>query len=519
MQEKALKHKEKAEKSQAIRARQEEQQQQKMVGLTTKLQKAEELRNQQITKIKRLAHEQELKVDEIHFINKIESEFKKHDVLTKEKDVEARLQDLLEERQRRKEEKAAREAAAEERKKVLEAEDQAKIELIREKIREKDQKIEQQMLEKEKERIEHASNKQKEREKKLFAINAAHLANVVELQKRIREKQEATEKRKQEAVEQRRQKAFELSLHRCSQSPHDSDHTPVSVPYETQKMCSVCHVLIGSEIYLYSHLRGKIHQNQIKKQHEGHCITNEDVELYNMKHIVDAPAGSQPSDFNPELAKLDRKRLKSIERRCSQLRQQLLAKAADFEQKDVDLFFPVTMQSRDSGRGSSISKLVNEFSYVCDAKNACSVESRVHSFDRVVKAMTKVSESSASTRIAFARLSGLKLFSQIIAKVNNGSMFPLPDKSLSRFVHLTGLMCHGMRQHAIYCFNSTLVTELLDLLESRLTTHLSSGRKLDPVVSGLNRTLGSVFKSLCEMMSEPAERTPERQIRIHGVIR
>lgn len=525
LQEKVQKHKEKAEKSQAIKARQEEQQQQKLAGLTTKLQKAEELRNQQITKIKKMAHEQELKVDEILFINKIESELKKDDVRIKEKDVEARLQDRQEERQRRKDEKAAREAAAEERKKVLEAEEQAKIELIREKIREKDQKIEQQMMEKEKERMEQASHKQKEREKRLSAINAAHLANVTELQKKIREKQEASEKRKQEVVDQKRQKAFELSLHRCSQSPHESDHTPVSVPYETQKVCSVCHVLIGSEIYLYSHLRGKLHQDQIKKQHDGQSLTNEDIELYNMKHIIDAPPGSTASDFDPELVKLDKKRLKSIKKRCSQLRQRLVAKAVTFENQNVQQLFPMTSHSSEASRASSLSKLLKELSNVFDAKNNVSNESRVHSFDRAVKAIEKLvmESSSANQRLALARQGGLKLFCHIISQVNNSqTQFLLPDKSLSRVLDLIGATCYGIKHNSLYCFNSTLMIELLDLLEARLTSHLSSmssNRKSDPVICSLNRSISLLFKTVCGIMTDPAERSDDMQSRIHEVIR
>lgn len=54
----------------------------------------------------------------------MEAQNKRHDILLKEKDYEARLLDLQEERQRKQEEKAAKEAAAEERRKTLEEERQ-----------------------------------------------------------------------------------------------------------------------------------------------------------------------------------------------------------------------------------------------------------------------------------------------------------------------------------------------------------------------------------------------------------
>lgn len=112
LEEKILRSKEKVRKVETIKARKEEQQQQLRADLDHKLQKAEELRQQQLIKIKKTAHDEEVKVSEIHFINEIEAQLKKQEILIKEKDSEARRQDLQEERQRkRKEENAAKEAA------------------------------------------------------------------------------------------------------------------------------------------------------------------------------------------------------------------------------------------------------------------------------------------------------------------------------------------------------------------------------------------------------------------------
>lgn len=112
LEEKVLRSKEKVKKVETIKAWKEEQQQQLRADLNQKLQKAEELRQQQLIKIKKTAHDEEVKVSEIHFINEIEAQLKRHEILIKEKDSETRRQDLQEERQRkRKEENAAKEAA------------------------------------------------------------------------------------------------------------------------------------------------------------------------------------------------------------------------------------------------------------------------------------------------------------------------------------------------------------------------------------------------------------------------
>lgn len=52
-----------------------------------------------------------LKVNEIAFINTLEAQNKRHDVLSKLKEYEQRLNELQEERQRRHEEKQARDEA------------------------------------------------------------------------------------------------------------------------------------------------------------------------------------------------------------------------------------------------------------------------------------------------------------------------------------------------------------------------------------------------------------------------
>lgn len=61
-----------------------------------------------------------LKVLEVAFINTVEADNKRRDLLTRDEHVEERMQTLKDERDRKKEEKAAKEHAAEERRKAAE---------------------------------------------------------------------------------------------------------------------------------------------------------------------------------------------------------------------------------------------------------------------------------------------------------------------------------------------------------------------------------------------------------------
>lgn len=219
-----------------------------------KLQRAEEKRQQQLNRIVRKAHDEDSKVNEILFINSLEAQNKKYDILSKEKDREMRLQDLQDERQRKLEEKQAKEAAVEERRKVLEEERQQRIQELQQRRKLKDAKIEQQFQEKEKERQEMATQKALDRNSRLSAISALCALNREELQKKIQKKQDESRRRHEENMSQIRQKALELSVRRSSSV--GCDDVPICEPYDTCKLCHLCQVLIKSEVFLFGHLRG-----------------------------------------------------------------------------------------------------------------------------------------------------------------------------------------------------------------------------------------------------------------------
>lgn len=367
-------------KVEEMRAWKEEDTMNLKTSVQTKLQKAATKRKEQLDKIIRKAHDEDSKVSEIQFINNLEAQNRRHDMNSRKKECEARLQDLQDERQRRFEEKLAKEAAAEERRKTLEAERKAKLLEIQQRRRIKNQKVEQQQQVKEKKRIERNRN----RERKISAIKEAYNAGVQTLKSRIHQKQEQSERRHEVNLRLIRQKAFELSIKRYnsfisetrgrasnksleSNAIYKQKETPTNdtkrlqlKPFNTKKFCNLCKDTISSESALFSHLRSEAHLSSIN-EHYGNTMltTNEAVEIHNLRHIVetdeplDSDKGANSDDQQSSrasslvnyyhssyyhsqmnvgisMSESDRESLLAIEKKCRKLRHKLIAAGKPF---------------------------------------------------------------------------------------------------------------------------------------------------------------------------------------------
>lgn len=131
------------------------------VLMIEKLERAKTLRDTHIQEIIRKAQAEDVKKNEIAFINSLEAQNKRIEVLERHMGDEARLHDLQEGRQRKREEQQAKEEAALERRRTMEADRLARMQEMHQRRQEQDLKREQRRNELERAREEAAKEKAK----------------------------------------------------------------------------------------------------------------------------------------------------------------------------------------------------------------------------------------------------------------------------------------------------------------------------------------------------------------------
>ena len=90
------------------------------------------------------------------------------------------------------------------------------------------------------------------------------------------EQQSESARRHNERLQNIREKAFIMSI--VKHSTEDQLEAPKLEPYNTKKICTVCNIMIPSEVHLQSHLRGQLHQSMIsEKQTSGTCWSKDEI--------------------------------------------------------------------------------------------------------------------------------------------------------------------------------------------------------------------------------------------------
>ncbi|XP_033609551.1 S phase cyclin A-associated protein in the endoplasmic reticulum isoform X3 [Cryptotermes secundus] len=459
MHEKSQRLRELLNKVEEVKAAQAQLTENKRARLEMKLKRAEVNRRLHLKGIVKKAHDEEEKLKEIAFINELEAQNKRHDFMALCQEQEERLQGIQEERQRKQEEKAAKEAAVEERRRVLEAERQERLEKMQEMRRKREERVGRNQQEKEKERQELAREKARGREERLSALHAAQLATQEELQKKIQQKQEEYARRHEENIEHIRQRALESSILRCS----TDDVAPRLAPYDTQKLCEVCNVLIGSEVYLLSHLRGRKHQEAVQRQHEGVDPSREDLASYNIRHIVDAPADK----IDPKIA-LDKERQKALKKRCKKIRLRMAARGQEYESKKDP---PIKMESPNKAR---IQKCLRDVEKLHSSQGKGQwPNTAITSLERALCDISRILDKQNSLdQMAFQALNGFATLSSILnlaldVPLNMASY--LPPKSFVTTCNAYNLACRNHATNSKYVLFSNKISTVLDLLLHRLT--------------------------------------------------
>ncbi|XP_062946964.1 S phase cyclin A-associated protein in the endoplasmic reticulum isoform X4 [Cynocephalus volans] len=466
-EEKTLKLQKLLEREKDVRKWKEELLDQRRRMMEEKLLHAEFKREVQLQAIVKKAQEEEAKVNEIAFINTLEAQNKRHDVLSKLKEYEQRLNELQEERQRRQEEKQARDEAVQERKRALEAERQARVEELLMKRKEQEARIEQQRQEKEKAREDAARERARDREERLAALTAAQQEAMEELQKKIQLKHDESIRRHMEQIEQRKEKAAELSSGRHA----NTDYAPKLTPYERKKQCSLCNVLISSEVYLFSHIKGKKHQQAVRENSsiQGRELSDEEVEHLSLKkYIVDivVESAAPPEPVKDEERQKNKKKAKKIKARMNS------------RAKEYESLMQTKNSVSDSPYKAKLQRLAKDLLKQLQVQDGGSWgNNKVSALDRTLGEIARILEKeNVADQIAFQVAGGLTALEHILQVVvpatNVNTVSRFPPKSLCNAINVYNLTCNNCSENCTNVLFSNKITFLMDLLIHQLTVYV-----------------------------------------------
>uniref|UniRef100_A0A8D0KR16 S-phase cyclin A associated protein in the ER n=1 Tax=Strix occidentalis caurina TaxID=311401 RepID=A0A8D0KR16_STROC len=502
-EEKTLKLQKLMEREKDVRKWKEELLDQRRRMMEEKLLHAEFKREVQLQAIVKKAQEEEAKVNEIAFINTLEAQNKRHDVLNKLKEYEQRLNELQEERQRRQEEKQARDEAVQERKRALEAERQARVEELLMKRKEQEARIEQQRQEKEKAREDAARERARDREERLAALTAAQQEAMEELQKKIQLKHDESIRRHMEQIEQRKEKAAELSSGRHA----NTDYAPKLTPYERKKQCSLCNVMISSEVYLFSHIKGKKHQQAVRENSsiQGRELSDEEVEHLSLKkYIVDIVIESSV----PVEPLKDGEEKQKTKKKAKKLKARMNSRAKEYES-----LMEAKNAVSDSPFKAKLQRLAKDLLKHLQMQDSCSLgNNKVSALDRTLGEISRILEKeNTADQIAFRAAGGLTALENVLQAVtsptNLNAVSRIPSKSLCNAVNAYSLTCSNCTENCTYVLFSNKITFLMDLLIHQFTVSVpddhsaTSGRSANKQVfegltTGLLRITAVIFRCL-----------------------
>uniref|UniRef100_A0A8C4FBP8 S-phase cyclin A-associated protein in the ER n=1 Tax=Dicentrarchus labrax TaxID=13489 RepID=A0A8C4FBP8_DICLA len=511
-EEKTLKLQKLLEREKEVRKWKEGLLEQRRKMMEERLLHAEFKRELQLQAIVKKAQEEEAKVNEIAFINTLEAQNKRHDALAKLNEYEQRLNELQEDRQRRQEEKQARDEAVQERKRVLEAERQARVEELLMRRKEQEARIEQQRHEKEKAREDAARERARDREERLAALSAAQQEAMEELQKKIQMKHDESSRRHMEQIEQRKEKAAELSSGRHA----NTDYAPKLTPYERKKQCSLCSVVITSEVHLFSHTKGKRHQQAVRDSSsiQGRELSDEEVEHLSLKkYIVDIVTDSSVSSESMK----DGEERQKARKKAKKLRARMNSRAKEYETS-----MEAKTQVPDSPYKAKLQRLVKDLLKQLQGQDSGQwANNKVSGLDRTLGEISRILEKQNNAdQVAFqvgGGLSALEQILQVVTAASTPTAVPrIPLKSLCAAVNTYYLACYCCPLNCSYVLFSNKIALLMDLLLHQLTLYVPDedksifGRSVNKQVfegltTGLLQTIATILGSLWPHISESGQ--------------
>ncbi|CAF1556292.1 unnamed protein product [Adineta ricciae] len=215
---------------------------------------------------------------------------------------------------------------------------------MQEKRKTKEKMIEQHLNEKRKQKQTAAIAKQKSFQQKRAERVARLKSTTVELKKKLALKQEESDRRHVTQIEEIRRKAVEMSAMRGPSAENSHHHTSpqddnkatttttavsaTEEPVATRKCCTLCNLLLASDLHLQTHLRGTRHNQLLiertsQKNENGtkKSPTQEEIDTFNTECIATVTNDDivrQEFAFNKERKHTMKKRAKKLRLRITQ---------------------------------------------------------------------------------------------------------------------------------------------------------------------------------------------------------
>ncbi|CAF3402161.1 unnamed protein product [Rotaria socialis] len=464
--------------------------------LEMKLHRAEEKRQYLLFLKAKKAGDEDLKGQEIAFINLLQHQNRRQTLKERYQKEEQFKQYLEEERVKKHDEHKQRELAAENRRKELEAIRQIRLNEMQEKWKTKERMIEQQLIEKRRQKQTAAIAKQKSFQQKRAEHVAYLKASTVELKKKLTLKQEESARRHITQLEEIRRKAVEMSIlrgpsaedhHHGSPGPNDSKTTSMlstDEPIATRKLCTLCNLLLASDLHLQTHLRGTRHNqllverfNQKNDNGSKKQPKQEDINTFNIECITVVT--------NDDIVRQDmaynRERKHTMKKRAKKLRLRMNQRSVAYEAENSQRpFLTSTHKARIQRFLNELEKSLNTTARKepLNTTNYLACQRILSEFVKIFDTHGYEKDVPVEQRVFFSLNGYTTLTRMIELRAESNKPALAPESLIALAVAVYRAATHNNVDNAVYILNSG---KILTLVES-LIRHLT-GLKIDDVTT------------------------------------